>query len=210
MTRTAPLSEGGFKPLRPERSHVRHGEVADAALAALGDVGFARSSMRAVARSTGLPEEVLHDHFHDTIELTSYCVRRYKARCVTRYDEIVSGATSHDDLASLFAESLVQTMEADAAMHRLWYDIRSQAMFEERLRPTVVDLDRQLGTMICRVVDQYAVLRGQPIRVSPTLAYAVFDGLFESMLRRLIAGDVSAGSALRAEVLALLPVLVAG
>lgn len=210
MTQTAPLPKGGFEPLTQDRSDVRHDEIADAALGALGELGYARSSMRAIAGSTSFSEGVLHHHFHDVIELVAYCVRRYKARCVTRYDEIISGATSPEDLTSLFADSLVQTMEADAAMHRLWYDIRSQAMFEDRLRPTVVDLDRQLGAMICRVVDQYAVLRGQPIRVSPALAYAVFDGLFESMLRRFVAEDASASTALRAEAVVLLPLLVAG
>lgn len=210
MTQPAPLPTGGFEPLKQDRSDVRHDEIADAALAALGELGYARSSMRAIARITGFSEAVLHHHFHDLIDLIAYCVRRYKARCVTRYDEVASGATCPDDLSSLFADSLVQTMEADTAMHRLWYDIRSQAMFEDRLRPTAVDLDRQLRAMVCRVVDQYAVLSGQPIRVSPTLAYAVFDGLFESMLRRFVAGDALASRALRAEAVVLLPLLVAG
>ena len=31
----------------------------------------------------------MHYYFADKAELITYCVRQYKAECVTRYDEIV-------------------------------------------------------------------------------------------------------------------------
>ncbi|CCH77722.1 Transcriptional regulator, TetR family [Nostocoides japonicum T1-X7] len=198
-----------FDRSRVDRFEVRRGELADAALETLGELGYARTSLREIAHKTEFSHGVLHYYFRDKNELITYCVRRSKEHCVTRYDEILASAASADDLAELFAEALTETMRVDTSTHRLWYDMRTQAMFEEGLRPTVVDIDRQLEAMISRVVNHYAVLRGRPLRVSQAMAYAVFDGLFETCLMRHIAGDECAAPRLRAESAQLLPMLVA-
>lgn len=199
-----------FTRPRVDRFDVRRGELADAALETLGELGYARTSLREIAAKTEFSHGVLHYYFRDKTELITFCVRRYKERCVTRYNEIVAGAASAEDLATRFAEALAETMQVETAMHRLWYDLRSQAMFEAGLRPTVVELDRQLEAVIARVVDQYAVLRDRPLRVSQPLAYAMFDGLFEGCLMRHIAGENGVADRLRDEAAALLPLVVAG
>jgi hypothetical protein len=63
--------------------------------------------------------------------------------------------------------------------------------------------------MIWRVLTRYAELDGRPLRVGPTTAYAMFDGLFQQALLRHLAGSPAALGTLRAEVLALLPQLIA-
>ena len=37
-------------------------------------------------------------------------------------------------------------------MHRLWYDLRVESMFDERLRETVLRIDQALQDMIWRIV----------------------------------------------------------
>ena len=90
-------------------------------------------------------------------------------------------------------------MLEDTAMHRLWYDMRSQAMFEVALQPTVVDLDRQLEEMVWRVVTRHAELCDTEPAVPSVTAYSVFDGLFENSLIRHLAGDAGAAERLRTE-----------
>ena len=51
-------------------------------------------------------------------------------------------------------------MVDDAPMHRLWYDLRSQALFEASFREDVLEIDEQLEQMIWQVVARYAELRG--------------------------------------------------
>ena len=46
-------------------------------------------------------------------------------------------------------------------MHRLWYDLRTQSMFEEPLREAVALIDKTLEDMIWRVVSRYAELAGR-------------------------------------------------
>lgn len=186
----------------------RRNELADAALATLGELGYARTSLREIAQKTAFSHGVLHYYFRDKAELISYCVRRYKATCVTRYDEVIARAGTPDELAADFADALASTMEQDHAMHRLWYDLRSQSTFEPALRPTVAELDAQLESMIWRVVDRYAALSGARPVVSRLVAYATVDGLFENCLVRHSGGDPGAADQLRTGARWLLATLV--
>jgi AcrR family transcriptional regulator len=188
-----------FERARVDKFEARRGELADATLETLGELGFARTSLREIAQKTAFSHGVLHYYFRDKIELITYCVRRYKEHCVTRYDEIVTQSSSADELAGLFADALVGTMLDDTAMHRLWYDMRSQAMFEPALQPTVVDLDRQLEEMIWRVVTRHAELCDTVPAVPSVTAYSVFDGHFDNCLIRHLAGDAGAAERLRTE-----------
>ncbi|MFQ6171379.1 TetR/AcrR family transcriptional regulator [Oryzobacter sp. R7] len=193
---------------RVDKFEARRAELADATLETLGELGFARTSLREIARKTAYSHGLLHYYFRDKVELITYCVRRYKEHCVTRYDEIVATAGGPDELAALFADALVATLLEDTAMHRLWYDVRSQAMFEGDLRATVGDLDRQLEAMVWRVVSRYAELAGRLAAVPSPTAYAVFDGLFENSLVRHIAGDTGAAERLRGDAVWLIGTLV--
>ncbi|HEY5877258.1 MAG TPA: TetR/AcrR family transcriptional regulator, partial [Nakamurella sp.] len=189
-------------PSRFERGGVdkfdlRRAELADAALATLGELGYARTSLREIAQKTAFSHGVLHYYFRDKIELITFCVRRYKAACVTRYDEVIASATTAPGLADAFADVLVTTMRDDFALHRLWYDLRSQSTFDQALRLTVAELDAQLEAMIWRIVERYAALLGGRPVVTRLVAYATLDGLFENSLVRHIGGDASAGGELR-------------
>lgn len=92
------------------------------------------------------------------------------------------------------------TLREDAPMHRLWYDLRSQGLFEESFRDDVLDIDQSLERMIWRVVSHYAELAGSPPAVSPAVAYAVFDGLFQQALLRYLTGRDSAATDLQTGV----------
>ncbi len=76
-------------------------------------------------------------------------------------------------------------------MHRLWYDLRSQALFEPSLRADVIELDGKLEHMIFRIVTRYAELAGVTLAVSSPVAYALFDGLFQQALLHHLAGDAT-------------------
>src|SRR3982751_6584872 len=113
------------KPRRPvDKFEDRRRELATAALQTLGELGYARTSLREIAVNSPYSHGVVHYYFADKVDLITYCVRQYKAECVTRYDDIVERASTADGLATDFADALVQTLAEDAPMHRLWYDLR--------------------------------------------------------------------------------------
>lgn len=199
----------GVERSKVDKFEQRRDELADAALATLGELGYARTSLREISQNTAFSHGVLHYYFRDKNELITYCVRRYKEHCVTRYDEIVDESTTADELAERLADALVLTMVEDLSMHRLWYDLRTQAMFERALAPTVTELDAQLEAMIWRVFSRYAELSASTPALDRTTTYALLDGIFENALMRYFAGDQDAGARLRRGAVALLPRLIA-
>jgi AcrR family transcriptional regulator len=178
--------------------------LAEGALQTLAERGYARTSLREIAQNTDFSHGTLHYYFRDKVELITYCVRQYKAQCVQRYDDIVATAQSADELARGFADGLAVTLEQDALLHRLWYDLRSQSLFEESFRADVAEIDESLERMIWRIVTRYAELTGQEPTCSPGMAYATFDGLFQQALLRHLSGSELALDGLRRGALRLL------
>lgn len=177
----------------------RRDQLARSALKTLAELGYARTSLREIAQNSPFSHGVLHYYFTDKTDLITHCVRLYNDECVTRYDDIVAGAATAADLRGGFCGKLVETMVADAEMHRLWYDLRNQALFEPAFRSDVVDIDLSLQRMIWRVVSRYGELRGDTPVVEEEAAYAVFDGLFQQALTRHLFGDADAGPRLAAQ-----------
>ena len=156
-------------------------QLAAAALQTLAEQGYARTSLRDIAQHSDFSHGVLHYYFSDKIELITYCVRQYKAECVTRYDSIVATAASAGELRQGFGAAMAATLVEEATMHRLWYDLRNQS----------------LERMIWRIVSKYAELAGAQLVVGSGAAYAVFDGLFQQALLRHLAGSADAASDLQ-------------
>jgi len=117
-------------------------------------------------------------------------------------------AQDADALANVFALGLAQTAREDAIMHRLWYDVRSQSMFESSLHPDVLDISASLQEMIWKIVTRYAELSATTLIVGPETAYAIFDGLFQHALFNHLAGSDSALSTLAREIEQVLPRIV--
>jgi AcrR family transcriptional regulator len=189
---------------RVDKFEERRRELADAALQTLSELGYARTSLREIAQNTSFSHGVLHYYFRDKVELITYCVRRYKAVCVLRYDEVIERATTAPELSEGFADAMAATLVADASMHRLWYDLRSQSLFEEAFRDDVREIDAILEDMIRRVVSRYAELGATAPVLDHPVAYAAFDGLFQQALLRRLSGEESAAPRLRADVVTLL------
>lgn len=164
----------------------------------------ARTSLREIAQNSEFSHGVLHYYFNDKIDLICCGVRHYKAKCVTRYDDVVATAETREALLDGFCAKLEETMTGEAKMHRLWYDLRSQALFEEALRDDVKLIDENLENMVWRVVCRYASLGGRQVSVSKAAIYALFDGLFQKHLLAHLSGDSAAVSNMIAEVRSLL------
>ena len=210
VTKTATLKKATRPPRRPpaDKHDERRRALAASALRTLGDLGYARTSLREIAQNSEFSHGVVHYYFDDKLDLIVCGVRQYKETCVRRYDGVVADSTTADELADTFADKLVETLVAEAPMHRLWYDLRSQSMFETSLRDAVLLIDKTLEDMIWRVVRRYAELSGRQPAVSPATAYALLDGLFQQALLAHLCGRKKALDDLAARVRELMPRLV--
>ncbi|MEE2059638.1 TetR/AcrR family transcriptional regulator [Rhodococcus artemisiae] len=222
MNPVAAPAERSFRN-RQDKYDERRVQLAESALATLGELGYARTSLREIAQNSPFSHGVVHYYFKNKTALILHCVRYYKSRCMTRYDEIVDTALTADELRRGFADKLLETLRTEAPMHRLWYDLRNQAMFDPELREDVSAIDNGLCDMIDRVLTRYAELSDAVPRYDRNVAYSMLDGIFlAALLEHLIerdarteAGETDDASAtessdrLRDKAFTLLPDLVA-
>ena len=208
VTQVANAGQDRISRRQVDKFAERRAQLATSALRTLSELGYARTSLRDIAQNSEFSHGVLHYYFRDKVELITYCVRMYKAECVTRYDQIVATATTAEELRTGFGAAMAGTLREDATMHRLWYDLRNQSLFEESFRPDVLDIDQSLERMIWRIVSQYSELLGSPPLVEPATAYALFDGLFQQGLLRYLSGNDDAASDLQSNVEQVLSELV--
>lgn len=190
-----------------DKFNARRIELAEAALETLAELGFARTSLREIAQKSEFTHGVLHYYFTDKVDLICCSVRYYKARCVTRYDQVTATARNRDQLMEGFLAKLAETLREEAHMHRLWYDLRAQALFESAFREDVTAIDKSLEDMVWRIASRYAELGGRQPAITPAALYAVFDGLFQKYLLKHLSGDAGAIAELRDEIGGLLPMV---
>lgn len=196
---------------RVDKVEKRRLELAESALRTLGDLGYARTGLREIAANSPFSHGVVHYYFDDKIELITFCVRHYKTICSQRYDDAVDAAGTVGELADEVATIMGRTLLEDAPLHRLWYDLRAQSMFEPALRDDVRDIDLLLQAMVQRIVARAAELAGGEVLVDDVTAYAAVDGLFEQALVAAARGEEQAREAsvaLAGRVRALLTMLV--
>ncbi len=188
-----------------DRFDERRNELAESALLTLGELGYARTSLRDIASNSPFSHGVLHYYFADKLELVSYSITYYKMRCVSRYDGVVDQSTTAEELLDGFAAKLVETIVDEAPMHRLWYDLRIESMFDERLRETVLGIDSAIQDMIWRIVTRYSELADREVAMDAASAYNVLDGLFQAGLLGHVTGNPGAMQGLVDQVHVVMP-----
>jgi AcrR family transcriptional regulator len=187
-------------PPRDHRFNERRAELGEAALQTLAALGYARTSLREIAQNSAFSHGVLHYYFSDKLDLILCSVRQYKARCVTRYDAVTTASTTYEELLEGFVAALGDTLRKEATLHRLWYDLRAQSLFEEAFRADVNEIDKSLEKMIWRVLSRFEEITGRAVALPSSVAYAMFDGLFQQALLKHLSGDRKAVASMQASV----------
>jgi AcrR family transcriptional regulator len=198
LTETPEKAKDRVPRARADKFAERRAELGEAALQTLSTLGYARTSLREIAQNSVFSHGVLHYYFSDKTDLIVCSVRQYKARCVTRYDHVTANASTAQELADGFMQALGDTLRDEAPMHRLWYDLRSQALFEEAFRADVAIIDKSLEAMIWRIMSRYAELKGVALQLPSPALYALFDGLFQQALMGHLSGDAQAIATMQA------------
>lgn len=196
MTQSATASRGP----RIDKYEERKRELGQGALSVLSKLGYARTSLRDIAKASGFSLGVLHYYFVDKVELISYCVNLYKQDFVEQMQTAVEQASGANELRAQVFGVLVTSVQNEPEKHRLWYDIRAQSLFDETFRPAMWAIDRQIEAVITAFFVRLTELSGQTPQVGPGPAYAMLDGLFQRYLMRHLNGDEQACEQFRKEL----------
>lgn len=182
---------------RAERAAVdkfaaRRRDLAQSALVVIADQGFANTGLRDISAQTEVSTGILHYYFDSKDDLIAQAIWQYKSECARRYDPILETAVTADELISRFGQEIAATLRDEANLHRLWYDLRNQALFEDGFGETIRAIDELLTDMVWAVVVRHAELRAKTPSIDRETAYALFDGLFLNCLIAYLRGDTSA------------------
>ncbi|MEZ5450186.1 MAG: TetR/AcrR family transcriptional regulator [Thiolinea sp.] len=172
---------------RSDKRSKRKTELVDAALETLKQLGYARTSLRDIAKVSGVSVGVLHYYFEDKTDLIIFCVRKYKKDFIAAMDNILFGSDAPDSAAHNFSKGLSQSIRNDAQTHRLWYDMRSQALFEESLQEMVTELEQGLLGLVERLMERLGLPQEQALPI-----YLLLDGAFRYHLQQYLMGDEAA------------------
>jgi TetR/AcrR family transcriptional repressor of bet genes len=177
---------------KPNKFEVRRQQLAEATLAALGEFGYAKTSLRDIAAKSEFSLGTLHYYFLDKDDLIAYCVRIYKRHFIDDVNQLVAAAADLETLKRDFISYFVNTVSSDSESHRLWYDIRSQAMFDPQFRPLVAELDQSLSEMISAIAQRIQDFIGRPLALNANHTYWILDGMFQHYLLAYIEGTENA------------------
>lgn len=173
--------------LGPTRD-TRRQELAWHALAALAELGYARVNLREIAQRSGLSLGRIHYYFADKTELIILAVDLYKDRFVRRIEAEIDRATTPAEAIANFASGLAQSAAEDARTHRLWYDIRAQALFDPAFVPVTRRMEARLSAILARLFERIALLGDSPETGDPNRAYLLIDAHFQRFLAAALAG----------------------
>ncbi|WP_063053551.1 TetR/AcrR family transcriptional regulator [Nocardia arthritidis] len=190
-----------------DKFQAKRTELAQATLHTLAELGYARTSLREIAQNSEYSHGVLHYYFSGKLDLITHAVRLFEAVCVTRYDEVVEASVDADELRNAFTATYFGTLVTDAQIHRLWYDLRNQILFDESFRGDVLDIEVRREEMIWRVVTRYCRLRGTTPGFDQSAAYVLLDGIFHRALLHHFAGDSAGIDAARTQLEAVFTML---
>jgi AcrR family transcriptional regulator len=163
---------------------IRKRQIAESAIRALQELGYANTSLRDIADKSDMSLGMLHYYFEDRSELIIYCVRIYKQQFMANIIDALAHAEGREAVIAAFSDALAETITDNAMTHRLWYDIRAQAMFDETFRPVV----KEIEDMLIGIVADAIAKTGHPPDDDLPLRYALIDGLFRHLMQNRING----------------------
>lgn len=168
---------------RAERKTAKRDEkkrqIAASAIAALKELGYANTSLRDIAEKSDLSLGMLHYYFDDRTDLIIYCVEIYKQDFVRTMRRALETAEGRDAVIAAFAAALTTSIIDDAMTHRLWYDIRTQAMFDSSFRPAVAEIEGKLIGIVRTALEK----SGHSAPEHAEMSYALLDGVFRYLMQ---------------------------
>jgi len=179
------------RPIRNPLREERRNELADFAIESLAAKGYARTSLRDIAKLSGMSLGRMHYYFESKADLIQYCVRRYKQRFVEGLAATITGATNGPEIVASFTRSLVETVRVDGRVHRLWYNLRAEALFDEDMRHAVTDIESSLRALVVQLhgrLRSFGAMSQHPL-LDPEELYLLLDALFFRALQCQVDGE---------------------
>lgn len=164
---------------KAEKRDAKKVEIASSTLDTLKRLGYANTTLRDITAESGLPLSSLSYYFIDKAELITFCVRLYKADFIEKLTRSVEGPKNRDAVLDRVSDALSLSIIEDRATHQLWYDIRSQAMFDSNFSAVVDEIEAKLVETLTKI----AKAAGTEDVSQIAFGYAMIDGIFRYLMQ---------------------------
>lgn len=165
----------------------RRKELAHSALITLSRVGYAHASLREIATNSPFSHGVVHYYFADKHDLMDACVDLYIEPQVRRYERL-DEATTLEELTEGAVAMLRQGVADDLASDRVYFDLRTSALFDPEAAAFADRVSQALKGEITRFVRRYEELSGQQCAWSIDLLQNMLDAIGFEAMRKASAG----------------------
>ncbi len=192
MTKTKVSRKQGKPTENKTKRESKKQELARHTLETLSTRGYANTSLRDIAEQSNVSVGVLHYYFEDKVDLISYCVQLYKDAFIARLDSSLLEDGDDDHILHQFIEQIIQSVQNEGKVHRLWYDIRGQALFNPEFQGVVDELEEALISL-----NERFLARVEIPDLSPRDLYFGVDARFRYFLQKYLAGNEQAVNELR-------------
>lgn len=155
-------------------------QMADSTIAALKELGYANTTLRDIAQKSDLSLGMLHYYFEDKSDLIVFCVERYKQAFIDNMIAAVAEARNREQVIALLSGALATAISDDGATHRLWYDIRTQAMFDRSFAPVVAEIEAAMIEVLAGAYSR----AGLAVPLDIAVGYASLDGVSRYFIQR--------------------------
>lgn len=151
--------------------------LVEAALATLSRLGYSQTNLRIIASDAGVSLGTIHYYFADKDELLRLCVVRFKDDFFELIRDVFGSVGTGQDIGEQLAEALAKTIEDHGETHRLWYDLRTQAMFVDTFRDEVKRIEMEMAAMLDGYFSQIGATQ-----VDGKLMYLQLDAIYRHWL----------------------------
>lgn len=153
--------------------------IAESAIKVLKELGYANTSLRDIAEKCGLSLGMLHYYFEDRSDLIIYCASVYKQEFARNIIDALSMAQGRDQVIEAFAQALASSIIDERRSHSLWYDIRTQAMFDDTFHAAATEIEIMLIAIVRTAFEKAGHTSLEEVEIH----YALMDGVFRYLMQ---------------------------
>ena len=191
IQRVIPASRSRRSPV--DRFDERRNELAESALLTLGELGYARTSLRDIASNSPFSHGVLHYYFADKLELV--ILQHHLLQDALRAPATTRWSSSRPPRRSCSTGSRPSWSRRSSTRRRCTGSgttCASRACSTSGSARPCSGSTAALQDMIWRIVTRYSELADREVAMDPASAYGVLDGLFQAALLGHVTGNPAA------------------
>lgn len=173
-------SSGATRQKKTSPRDDRKIELIQHAMDCLSAKGYAQTTLRDIAAASGMSLGRLYYYFESKEELITLVVSHYKEEFIVSMMTAFESADTVEQMLEQVIDEYVRTIRSSAKTHRLWYDIRLQALFDEKFREVVEPIQAELRDYIPQLLQKMSEALGDVKieGVDTEALYLMLDALF--------------------------------